>query len=144
MSSTSPSAAAAILGSGAYKRFQVAAWVTGTVLAFMTVIGLPWKYLLGNGEATWYAVGWQLHGFLFMIYIVTVLDVAIRARWRPGRTILVALAGTIPFLSFVFERRITHQLRREAAGATPRRRSGVQVPADSTAVLGDDQQDATR
>ena len=54
---TSPQTAAALLKSGAYKRFQVAAWVTGTVLAFMTVVGLPWKYLLGNGEATWYAVG---------------------------------------------------------------------------------------
>jgi hypothetical protein len=48
-----------------------------------------------------------------MAYLVTVLDVAIRARWAPGRTVLVALAGTIPFMSFVFERRITHQLRRD-------------------------------
>ena len=120
---TSPQTAAALLKSGAYKRFQVAAWVTGTVLAFMTVVGLPWKYLLGNGEATWYAVGWQLHGFLFMVYLVAVLDVAIRARWSPGRTVLVGLSGTIPFLSFVLERRITGLLlaaqrpaRREAVG----------------------------
>ncbi len=41
-------APATILRSGAYKRFQVMAWVTGTVLAFMTVVGLPWKYLLGQ------------------------------------------------------------------------------------------------
>lgn len=103
--------AASILRSGAYKRYQVMAWLTGVVLAFMTVVGLPWKYLLGNGEATWYAIGWQLHGFLFMVYLVTVLDVAIRARWSPGRTVLVGLSGTIPFLSFVLERRITGMLR---------------------------------
>ncbi len=127
---TSPQSAAAILKSGSYRRFQVAAWVTGTVLAFMTVVGLPWKYLLGNGEATWYAIGWQLHGFLFMVYIVTVLDVAIRARWAPGRTALVALAGTIPFLSFVFERRITGQLRAEVQGRTARRRTTSAVPAE--------------
>ena len=126
---TSPQTAAATLKSGAYRRFQVAAWVTGTVLAFMTVVGLPWKYLLGNGEATWYAIGWQLHGFLFMVYLVTVLDVAIRARWSPGRTALVGLAGTIPFLSFVLERRTTHQLRAEAAGRTGRRRTTPVVPA---------------
>jgi hypothetical protein len=29
--------------------------------------------------------------------------------------VLVALAGTIPFMSFVFERRITHQLQAEVA-----------------------------
>jgi len=110
MTTNTALAPARLLKSGAYKRFQVMAWVTGVLLAFMTVVGLPWKYLLGNEDSLWYAVGWQLHGFLYMLYLVTVLDVAIRARWSPGRTVLVALAGTIPFMSFVFERRITHQL----------------------------------
>ena len=93
MTSTTPSAAN-VLHSGAYKRFQVMAWVTGTILAFMTVVGLPYKYLLGHEGALWYQLGWQFHGFLYMVYLVTVLDVAIRARWTPGRTILVALAVT--------------------------------------------------
>ena len=115
MSTHAAPAPASILRSGAYKRFQVMAWVTGVLLAFMTVVGLPWKYVLGNTDSLWYAVGWQLHGFLYMLYLVTVLDVAIRARWSPGRTVLVALAGTIPFMSFVFERRITHQLQAEVA-----------------------------
>jgi integral membrane protein len=110
MTTTQPSAAS-VLHSGAYKRFQVMAWLTGVLLAFMTVVGLPYKYVLGHEDALWYSIGWQVHGFLYMVYLVTVLDVAIRARWSPGRTVLVALAGTIPFMSFVFERRITHQLR---------------------------------
>ena len=33
-------APARILQSGPYKRFQVMAWVTGALLAFMTVVGL--------------------------------------------------------------------------------------------------------
>jgi integral membrane protein len=125
MSTNTP--AATLLRSGAYKRFQVMAWVTGVVLAVMTVVGLPWKYVLGNEGATWYAVGWQLHGFLYMAYLVTVLDVAIRARWAPGRTVLVALAGTVPFMSFVFERRITHQLQDgRRAGGAPTRPAGAE------------------
>lgn len=108
MTTTAP--AAAILRSGAYKRFQMAAWVTGVLLAFMTVVGLPWKYVLGHEESTWYALGWQLHGFMYMLYLLTVLDLAIRARWAPVRTVLVALAGTVPFMSFVAERRVTHHL----------------------------------
>lgn len=118
MSTTTPSASG-VLHSGAYKRYQVMAWLTGLLLSFMTVVGLPYKYLLGHEGALWYQLGWQFHGFFYMIYLVTVLDVAIRAKWAPGRTILVALAGTIPFLSFVFERMITHQLR--AAESTPDR-----------------------
>jgi integral membrane protein len=108
MTTPTPSAAASLLRSGAYKRFQVMAWVTGVLLAFMTVVGLPWKYILGNG-------------FLYMAYLVTVIDLAIRAKWAPGRTVLVALAGTIPFMSFVFERRTTHQLRAAARTGAPSR-----------------------
>lgn len=119
MTRTAPTAAAGLLRSGAYKRFQVMAWVTGVLLAFMTVVGLPWKYLFDNEGALWYSLGWQLHGFLYMAYLVTVIDVAIRGRWTPGRTVLVALAGTIPFMSFLFERRITHQLQ-AAAGTQGR------------------------
>lgn len=104
---------------GAFKRFRIAAWVVGTVLAFMTVVGLPWKYLLGHDESTWYAIGWQLHGLLFMIYIVTVLDLAIKARWSPIKAVVVALAGTIPFMSFVAEARIHKELADQPAPATP-------------------------
>jgi integral membrane protein len=117
MTTHTATAPARILQSGAYKRFQAMAWITGVLLAVMTVVGLPWKYLLGHDGSLWYAIGWQLHGFLYMLYLVTVLDVAIRARWSPGRTVLVALAGTIPFMSFVFERRITHQLQAQAAAS---------------------------
>ena len=109
---TTTTTAASLLHSGAYRRYQAMAWVTGILLAFMTLVGLPYKYVLGHHDALWYQVGWQFHGFFYMVYLVTVLDVAIRARWTPGRTVLVALAGTIPFLSFVFERRITHQQQR--------------------------------
>ncbi|MCU0282801.1 MAG: DUF3817 domain-containing protein [Candidatus Nanopelagicales bacterium] len=117
--STAPAVAAALLRSGAYKRYQVMAWVTGVLLAFMTVVGLPWKYLLGNEDSLWYAIGWQLHGFLYMAFLVTVLDAAIRGRWSPGRTVVVAISGTIPFASFWFERRITHELERTAAADAP-------------------------
>lgn len=108
-------AATSVLHSGAFTRYRIAAWVVGVVLAFMTVVGLTWKYLLGNGESLWYALGWQAHGVLFMLYLVTVIDLAIRARWTPGRTVLVGLGGTIPFMSFVLERRITHELVRQEA-----------------------------
>lgn len=115
MSTRTATAPGRLLHSGAYRRFQVMAWVTGVLLAGLTVIGLPWKYLLGHDDSLWYAIGWQLHGFLYMLYLVTVLDVAIRGRWSPGRTIIVALAGTIPFMSFVFERRTTASLQEAAA-----------------------------
>lgn len=113
---TTARTARSLLGSGAFRRYRLAAWVVGVVLALMSVIGLPWKYLLDGGEALWYAIGWQLHGFLYMVYLITVVDLAIAVRWSPVRTALVGLAGTIPFMSFVLERRVTRELeaRRDA------------------------------
>lgn len=94
----------------AFRRFQYMAWATGVLLGFMTVVGLPFKYVF-NGEATWYGIGWQIHGYLYMAYLLVVADLGIKARWGLGRLMLTALWGTIPFMSFVAER----QLRREYA-----------------------------
>jgi len=41
------------------------------------------------------------HGFLFMVYLVTALDLGVRRRWPLLRLGLVMIAGTIPFASFV-------------------------------------------
>ena len=43
------------------------------------------------------------------------LDLAIKARWPASRTLLTALAGTIPFLSFWFEHKRTRDVRTEYA-----------------------------
>lgn len=94
----------------AFRRFQYMAWATGALLGVMTVIGLPFKYVF-DGEALWYSIGWQLHGYLYMAYLLVVADLGIKARWGLGRLILTALWGTVPFMSFVAERR----LRREYA-----------------------------
>jgi integral membrane protein len=59
----------------------------------------------------------RIHGFVYMAYLVTVIDLASRMRWPWRRGILVALAGTIPFLSFVAEHRVTRATREQLAVA---------------------------
>ena len=39
------------------------------------------------------------------------LDLAVKARWRPGPALLVLLAGTIPLMSFVAEHRVSQRVR---------------------------------
>ena len=95
---------------GALTRFRVMAFVTGVVLAFMTVVGLPYKYVLHESGA-WYAIGWQAHGWLYIIYVAVTLDLVFRLRWHLGRAVLILLAGTIPFMSFVAERYVTKRVR---------------------------------
>jgi integral membrane protein len=98
--------------SGALTRFRVMAYVTGVVLASGCLVGLGfWPWYVGEGPA---GVLWTAHGWLYVLYVVAAFHLAYRLRWRPVRTVLVLLAGTVPFMSFVAERRVVHDLRRAA------------------------------
>ncbi len=54
-----------------------------------------------------------------MILLITAFDLGRRARWSWLRLLLIALAGTVPFLSFVAERSATKDVRRKLAAAEP-------------------------
>ncbi|MEI2718231.1 MAG: DUF3817 domain-containing protein [Candidatus Nanopelagicales bacterium] len=96
--------------SGALLRFQIMAFVTGVVLGFMTVIGLPYKYITGE-VTTWYSLGWMAHGWLYIAYVAVSLDLVFRLRWHLGRALLILIAGTIPFMSFVAEWWVTKRVK---------------------------------
>jgi len=86
------------------------AWVTGITLILLT-IGVILKYA-GDNATLAETVGMP-HGFLYIAYVVTVLTLAYQARWRWTRTLLVLLAGTVPFASFVAERKVVAEARRD-------------------------------
>jgi integral membrane protein len=97
----------------AWIRYRIMAWVVGTLLVVLVCIGLPLKYLYGNPTVvTWTAIP---HGYLYMILLITVVDLGLRAKWSWQRMILIALAGTVPFLSFVAERSATKNIRAKLA-----------------------------
>ena len=94
----------------AFKRYQLAAWVVGTFLAVMGLIALPLKYL-ADTVLPFYEIGWQVHGFLFMVYLLMTADLGVKARWPVTKMLVTALWGTVPLMSFYAER----QLRRQYA-----------------------------
>jgi integral membrane protein len=107
-------------------RYQVMAYVVGTLLVVLTLVGLPLKYWYGDDRVvTWTGMP---HGWLYMILIVTAVDVGRRAGWSWGRLLLIALAGTVPFLSFVAERSATRDVRLKLA-AEQARQPGSLSPA---------------
>ena len=94
---------------GALIRYRVMAYVVGVLLVVLVCVGVPLKYLGDNDTVvTWTGIP---HGWLYMILIITAFDLGRRARWGWGRLILIALAGTIPFLSFVAEHYATKDVR---------------------------------
>jgi integral membrane protein len=90
-------------------RYRVIAYVVGVVLIALVLVGMPLKYLADEPVVV-ETVG-PAHGFLYILYLVATVDLGRRARWSLRRMILVMLAGTIPFVSFVAERRVTRWIR---------------------------------
>lgn len=84
------------------------AWIVGVMLLILTA-GMVAKYVFD--EPIVVEVVGPIHGFLYVIYLITVVDLAFKAKFSVIRTLLVMLAGTIPFLSFVAEHRVTTDVR---------------------------------
>lgn len=97
-------------------RFRVVAWFVGVFLLLLTVgILLRYTDLFGFRTDIVSRTVSPIHGFGYMVYLATGIDLASRRRWRPLPTLGVLLAGTVPFLSFYAERRVSHDVRAEIA-----------------------------
>jgi integral membrane protein len=103
---------------GALLRFRVMAWVVGVFLLVLVFVAVPLKYFAGEPQLV--AIVGPAHGLLYMVYLVFAFDLAVRARWPFVRTLLVLLAGTVPVMSFVAERKVTGWMR-DRAEAQPAR-----------------------
>ena len=66
----------------ALKRYRVGAWVVGVGLLVLVLIGMPLKYLAGDGTVV--AIVGPIHGFLYMGYLLLTADLAYRDRWPVG------------------------------------------------------------
>ena len=83
---------------GALLRYRIMAYLVGTLLVVLVVVGVPLKYLAGNGLVV--TLTGVPHGWLYMVLLITAYDLGRRVHWPWGRLLVIALAGTVPFLSF--------------------------------------------
>lgn len=97
-----------------WKFYRLMALVVGTVLVVLTG-ALVYKYaVLDGAEPPWYAPAWQAHGFLFPVYVIATFRLGVSRRWSLSKTVVVMIAGTVPLMSFITERRLA---REESLGA---------------------------
>ncbi|MDN5582047.1 MAG: DUF3817 domain-containing protein [Corynebacterium sp.] len=93
---------------GALTRYSVLAYITGVLLLVLCVEMLL-KYVIFppmDIEAPgWFFIVAAVHGWVFLAYCATCLDLGIKARWAPSKWVTTILAGVIPVLSFVLEKR---------------------------------------
>lgn len=84
------------------------AYIVGVVLLILTV-GMVLKY--GFDEPIVVEAVGPIHGFLYVLYLITVIDLALKAKFSIVKTLLVMLAGTVPFLSFVAEHIVVRDIK---------------------------------
>ncbi len=100
---------------GALTRYRIMAFVTGSFLLLLTVVTLV-KYI-------GMAFGWEndqflaiatligiVHGWIYMAYVVTCVEIYARMKWPFTRLITMALGGVVPTLSFFTERRVAREV----------------------------------
>ena len=101
---------------GAFLRFRVMAWVTGVVLASLTiwlVVGYGFlDYANTESKPELYRLLWMAHGWLYVLYLVVGVDLAFRVRYSVLRTLGILIAGTVPFASFFAEAAVHRDLVR--------------------------------
>jgi integral membrane protein len=86
-------------------RYRVMAYIVGVGLVILVFIGVPLQY--GAGINIVEKVVGTLHGFLYIVYLLAVLDLVRRARLSFWALLAMVAAGLVPFVAFIVERRIT-------------------------------------
>ena len=117
----------------AFGWYRTMSFVTGVMLLVLTA-EMVMKYVFGvNGYdepgrwwtarpviGTWVAI---LHGWIYVVYAATVLNLWSVMRWGLGRMVALIAAGVVPVLSFVLERRATGWLAADLPAVTGRART---------------------
>src|SRR5690606_11795252 len=91
----------------ALKRFRVAAIAPGIGLLILVTV-MVIRY--GGGTPTPSQVWSPMPGAPYMICIALAVGLAIKARGSIKGILLVLLAGCVPFVSFIAERKVTHRV----------------------------------
>ena len=93
----------------ALTRYRFMANVVGVLLIALIVVAVPLKYFADMPTPV--LILGTAHGWLYFLFFLSAIDLALRARWSLKGTVLTVLAGTVPFLSFYAERTATRKTR---------------------------------
>jgi integral membrane protein len=92
---------------GALQRFRLMAILCGANLLLLIFIYMPAKHIFNVVEThQWMVFIPVAHGYLYIVYILTALQIGVQKRMSLPVILALIAAGTLPFASFIAERRI--------------------------------------
>jgi integral membrane protein len=89
----------------ALARYRVMAYVVGIGLIVLVFVGVPLQYGAGIPQVA-QIVG-PIHGAMYIVYLAISVDLARRGQLATRQLAMIVLAGFVPFVAFVVERRVT-------------------------------------
>lgn len=98
-------------------RYRIMAYTVGVLLVLLMLVAVPLKYV--GHDDRWVTYFGVPHGWLYMLLILTAIDLGRRVKWSVRNVVLIALAGTVPFLSFVAEYLARRDVNRRIADSNP-------------------------
>jgi len=90
-------------------RYRTMAYLVGVGLLVLVLVGIPLQYGANRPEVV--KVVGPIHGFLYLVYLVTAYDLWRRERWSLPRIVAMVAAGFVPGLAFVVERAMTRRFQ---------------------------------
>lgn len=88
----------------AVELFRKVSIVEGISAIILFFIAMPLKYIAGLPQAV--KIFGTIHGALFVLLCLVLLNVWIKAKWPLGKVVLAFIAANIPFGAFWFEARL--------------------------------------
>ncbi|WP_433858296.1 DUF3817 domain-containing protein [Streptomyces kronopolitis] len=98
-------------------RYRVMAYITAVMLLVLCTC-MVFKYGFGMGKDLTLVVS-QIHGVLYIVYLVFAFDLGSKAKWKFGKLLWVLIAGTIPTAAFFVERTVVREIEPLLAAGTP-------------------------
>ncbi len=88
-------------------RFRLMAILCGVNLLLLAFGYMPAKYLFDAVETNKWLISIPIaHGYLYIVYILTALQIGVQKKMSLLTILALIAAGTLPFASFVAERRM--------------------------------------
>ncbi|UOB21002.1 DUF3817 domain-containing protein [Macrococcus armenti] len=81
--------------------FRFFGFLEGGSLLLLLFIAMPLKYFAGKPEVV--TVVGAIHGFLFTVYIITLILLTIKTKWPVKWPAIGFLVAFIPFGTFVYD-----------------------------------------
>ncbi|HUW87042.1 MAG TPA: DUF3817 domain-containing protein [Candidatus Paceibacterota bacterium] len=100
---------------GTVLRFRVMAIIAGIMSLLLWFAYLPVKYVHVaffdfspdvHSKLVWIPM---VHGYLYPIYVITAIQLSVKAKWALPKMLGFILAGTLPIASLIAERRVVAQ-----------------------------------